>query len=304
MRVKAYAMAKDIAVTYCPAKDKPSPEALRERPDLPAQKKNWLQRRDRESGDVYGIVTLAKGMPVALTDHIDRSPDKQLLRGKIGEIHSWILDEKETSVYENGVRVLKKLPKVVMVKFRTPTGGDLDWRLPGLDENGLYPIVPKSGQWFLDKSRPHPVLKITRKQIPLAPAFAMTAHASQGQTLKGGAIVDLCIGKGSNLLGSYVAMTRVKSMKDLLIYRPFPRELFTQGPRKGPDLLLKLLRGEMLNWKEIEEEHMPSRLCKGCNFVRYKDAFHAGQWNREDKVSFCKACVEAKKMCRDPAALQ
>ena len=70
-----------------------------------------------------------------------------------------------------------------------------------MDENGLYPIVQKSGSWFLDKGRQHPVLKITRKQIPLAPAFAMTAHASQGQTFKGGAIVDLCIGKGSNPLG-------------------------------------------------------------------------------------------------------
>jgi hypothetical protein len=143
-------------------------------------------------------------------------------------------------------------------------------------------------------------LKITRKQIPLAPAFAMTAHASQGKTLKGGAIVDLCIGKGSNPLGSYVAMTRVKSRKDVLVYHPFPRELFTQGPRKGPDLLLKLLRGEMLNWKEIEEEHMPSRLCKGCNFVRYKDAFHAGQWGREDKISFCLTCCEAKKAAGTP----
>ena len=82
LRAKAYAMAKDVAVTYCPAKDKPSPEALRERPDLPAQKKSWLQRHDRESGDLHGIVTLAKGMPVALTDHIDRSPDKQLLKGQ------------------------------------------------------------------------------------------------------------------------------------------------------------------------------------------------------------------------------
>ena len=90
-------------------------------------------------------------------------------------------------------------------------------------------------------------------------------------------------------------MTRVKSRKDLLVYRSFPRELFTQGPRKGPNLLLEHLRGEQLNWKEIEDEHMPSRLRKGCNFVRYKDAFHAGQWNREDKMSFCKTCVETKK---------
>ena len=38
LRAKAYAAAKDLAVTYCPAKDKPSADALREMPDLPTQK--------------------------------------------------------------------------------------------------------------------------------------------------------------------------------------------------------------------------------------------------------------------------
>ena len=40
----------------------------------------------------------------------------------------------------------------------------------------------------------------------------MTSHAAQGQTFSTGAIVDLCIGKGSNPLGSYVALTRVKKI--------------------------------------------------------------------------------------------
>ena len=98
------------AVTYVAAKDTPSTEALRERPDLPAHKMSWLQRHDRESGDLYGVLQLVKDMPVALTDHIDRSADKQLLRGRIGLVHSWVLDDKETSVYQNGKRVLNHLP--------------------------------------------------------------------------------------------------------------------------------------------------------------------------------------------------
>ena len=209
LRANLFASAMNEAITYCPAKDTPSPEALRERPDLPAQKLSWLQRHDRESGDLYGMVTLVKGMPVALTDHIDRNAEKQLLRGKVGEIHSWVLDEKETSMFENGVRVLRKLPKVVFVKFRNADATDVGWKLPGLEEHGLYPIVSKKGTWYLDRGRQNPRLRITRSQLPLAPAFAMTTHAAQGQTLEGGAIVDLCIGKGTNPLGSYVAMTRV-----------------------------------------------------------------------------------------------
>ena len=65
-------------------------------------------------------------MPVALTDHIDRSIDQQLLRGKVGKIHSWILGQSETSAFEDGVRILKKLPKMVLVKFPKPDGSDVD----------------------------------------------------------------------------------------------------------------------------------------------------------------------------------
>ena len=115
--------------------------------------------------------------------------------------------------------VAAELFAIVVIKFRNMDGTDVQWRLPGLDENGLYPIVPKKAAWYLDKNRKSPILRITRSQLPLAPAFAMTAHASQGQTLRGGAIVDLCIGHGSNPLGSYVALTRVTCREKLSIYR-------------------------------------------------------------------------------------
>ena len=98
-RAQDFANTCGQAVTYVAAKDTPSTDALRERPDLPAHKLSWLQRHDRESGDLYGVLQLVKDMPVALTDHIDRSSDKQLLRGRIGLVHSWVLDDKETSVF-------------------------------------------------------------------------------------------------------------------------------------------------------------------------------------------------------------
>eukprot|EP00959_Pyramimonas_sp_CCMP1952_P327490 6855750-Pyramimonas_sp.AAC.1 len=69
-------------MVYIPARDTPTPDALRERPDLPCQKMAWLQRHDKESGDLYGFLPVAEGMPVSLTDHIDRSEDKYLLRGR------------------------------------------------------------------------------------------------------------------------------------------------------------------------------------------------------------------------------
>ena len=78
-----YAQSKGEAVTYSQAKDTPSQDALREKPGIAAEKLKWLQRHDRECGDLYGMLPLIHNMPMALTDHLDRSPDKQLLRGKI-----------------------------------------------------------------------------------------------------------------------------------------------------------------------------------------------------------------------------
>ena len=67
---------------------------------------SWLQRHHKESGNLYGILPLVHGTPVALTDHIDRNPQKHFLRGKIGHVHSWATDAAETSEFEHVVRIL------------------------------------------------------------------------------------------------------------------------------------------------------------------------------------------------------
>ena len=59
-----------------------------------------------------------------------------------------------------------KMPRVVFVKFHDQdehgNPKECGWKLPGLTEYGLYPIVPQKGTWFVDKGRKHPVLKIRR----------------------------------------------------------------------------------------------------------------------------------------------
>ena len=128
------------------------------------------------------------------------------------------------------------------------------------------------------------------KECPCtAPAFSWTAHTAQGQTLKA-AIVDMQIGGGTSPMASYVAFTRVKKMEDLLIFRPFDRNLFSQGNLEGPELLLKVLRGEHVDWEAVEQKHMPSHRCANCNFQQFKAEFSEGQWKREDGKRYCKCC--------------
>lgn len=70
----------------------------------------------------------------------------------------------------------------------------------------------------------HPYTKrtcaIRRTQVPIVPAFAMTAHRAQGQSLSN-VIVDLqsCHGTES----PYVMISRVRSLEGLVILRPFDK---------------------------------------------------------------------------------
>ena len=45
-----------------------------------------------------------------MTDHIDRSIDKRLLRGRVGYVHSWVFNKTEQSVFHDGKRILQQLP--------------------------------------------------------------------------------------------------------------------------------------------------------------------------------------------------
>ena len=54
-------------------------------------------------------------------------------------------------------------------------------RVQGIDEDNVFPVAPQKKPWHLDKGRRRPVLRITRKQFPLAPGSATTAaHAVPG----------------------------------------------------------------------------------------------------------------------------
>ena len=260
-----------------------------------------LTRHDRDCGSLYGTLPLAKGMPVVLTDHYDRNPRINLLRGRIGYVDSWVLDEREDSSFEDGRRLLRYAPKVVFVRYYQWVLEDdrwvqrpCSWQLEGTSGRGIYPIKPWARSWFLDQNREFPKLGVKRYQLPLGPAYALTAHSSQGQTLDA-AIVDLLIGRGVGIIACYVAFTRVRTRADLLVYRNFDRAPFMVGDPEGPELLLKKLRGEIIDWDAVEAKHIPKTACHGPCLRRIclKNEFSAQQW-RNKTDPYCNVCE--KKM--------
>ena len=189
-------------------------------------------------------------------------------------VHSWVWEE-------NAPR-----PSVVYVKFEGAA-----WKLDGITEAGVYPIVPQSAQWYLDKKRKHKVLKVTRTQLPLTPAYAMTAHSSQGKTLRA-VFLDLSVDKMVDPTIGTVAATRVRSREDVLILRPFQPWLFQRPASDGPDLLLRKLRGEEIDWAAWREAKRPCSTCARCREVLPMDCFHADQWDvvRANGAGLCKSC--------------
>ncbi|CAK0877809.1 unnamed protein product [Prorocentrum cordatum] len=277
--------------------------------DINGRKQKVKGDMTKESGDLYGFLPIAEGMPVALTDHIDRSEDKNLLRGRVGRVQSWVCDgdAEHDQVTRGGETILKKTPKVIFVLFDEGDDGKggrkpCKWTIGGLRTPGLHPVVPQKKEWFVDKGRPRPRLKVKRRQFPLAPAFGVTAHAAQGQTFKEGVIVDLSIGGGTSPLSSYVALTRVQRREDMLIFRPFDIAPYQKkGERKGPGLLLRTLRGEDLDWEAIELEFMPSGRCAVCGCTKHKNMYPTvGQWSRADGLRVRSVCLEDKKRSGTP----
>ena len=284
-RALEFAKKHTKRITWAQAKDSPGAEALKSVPISADTKMQWLRRHDRESGDLYGMLPLVEGMPVALTGHLDRSHEKCLLKGSRGIIAGWELAQDEASSPGSEDRFLTKVPQAVLVKFDNAA-----WQLPGMMEAGVYPVRPVKGDWWLDKNRPAHVLKVKRHQIPLAPAFGKTAHGAQGAT-EPAAIVDLNTPRGANPLTSYVALSRVRRREDMLIFRPFPIAKLQGGAPPGPQLLLDKLAGKFIDWAAVQKQLAPdTRRCSSCKKTGAVDDFSTQQWCELSSKRLCREC--------------
>ena len=128
-------------------------------------------------------------------------------------------------------------PYCIFLKFAGAT-----WTVdPRLGE-GVWPLVPVHRTWELNAAQGS---KLKRYGFTLVPDYASTAFMIQGATLQAaiadcGDVVDA--GGLSELMTTYVIMSRVKSANGLLLLRAFCATLFQQGALPGPYTLLKFLR--------------------------------------------------------------
>lgn len=120
---------------------------------------------------------------------------------------------------------------------------DAAWRVEGLSEPGLYPVAPRSVSWVARNSRKAKRVKVTRIQIPLAPAYAMTVGSNSGRILP----VMLLGLNAARQLDPAICATAIATARcgeDILILRRFPLSLYQRQIADGPQVLLRLLRGK------------------------------------------------------------
>ena len=248
-------------------------------------------------GSLYGVLPLCMGMPVAAPDHLDRG--RGILRGSAGEVVGWAWPADAVGgAIQEATQIWNELPACIMVRFKTKT----TWRVQGIDEDNVFPVAPQKKPWHLDKGRRRPVLRITRKQFPLASGFTTTAHAAQGQACTEGVVMDMHIGEAGDPLTAYIALTRVQDRHGLFVYRPFAARPVQQGAKVGRELLLRswAWAREKLDWSALRAKYRDERQCKECNESKPASAFTAGRWKRADAARVCKECVSCHVEAPEP----
>lgn len=102
-------------------------------------------------------------------------------------------------------------------------------------------LVPKNKN---SRSTTKAMVSIKRRALPLVPAFCITTHKSQGQTL-GKVVIDLKLPKETDDIAAvYVPLSRVKRLTDLVILRHFDYKVLLIKP--APSQLAEIKRLDQL----------------------------------------------------------
>lgn len=185
----------------------------------------------RETHDSLGRLPLFPGMRVMVTENLAFS--KGIVNGLEGVIHSIKYTRDGDGNRYASVAYLKV--------------DDANMDIPGLSV-GLVPIFPETTtfEYRYKSGDAIKTLTVSRKQLPLLPAYSYTDFKSQGRTLDR-AIVDLSTARGQ---GVYVMLSRVKSLKGIAILRWFPSTKIYQRPSE--DMRNELTRVDFLDWVTVE----------------------------------------------------
>ena len=215
--------------------------------DLPDLTKRLLALPDNKTEHLPGYLPLVPGMPVLLQENI--ACELGLSNGTQGVFRELIYDQtsgyttgsdegiftNDTLFVRNAHYALIEIPKSKMRK------------LDSLDSLIIpVPVIEKTFEVNLEKlyADKGPIMKmfrekklnttisVKRKGLPLVPAYSITTHKSQGQTLPK-IVIDLNMPPGMvEVASAYVPLSRVQRLTDLVILQDFSVSALQVKPSK------------------------------------------------------------------------
>ena len=144
-------------------------------------------------------------------------------------IIGWELHTADKLKTVGSQRVLQYLPRVIFLKF-----DNAEWEISAKLGKGVFPLKPVTRVWEVNQSTQ---AKISRKGFTLVPDVACTGFMQQGTTLD--ALIAECgdvLDKPglTEMMTTYVILSRVRRATTILILRAFSLRLFQQGCPPGP----------------------------------------------------------------------
>lgn len=216
--------------------------------DLPDLNRRLLALPDNKTEHLPGYLPLVPGMPVLLQENI--ACELGLSNGTPGIFRELVYNQTsdsdtnfdqntfpiDTIFVRNAQYALVEIPKSKINKFDS-----LDPLVVPI------PVIEKTfsvnlEKLYSDKGHVTRLLKsknlkttilVKRKGLPLIPAYSITTHKSQGQTLPK-IVIDLNMPPGTvEVASAYVPLSRVKQLTDLVILQDFSINALQMKPSKG-----------------------------------------------------------------------
>ena len=194
------------------------------------------QEADSDQGsNLWAELDLAVGSRIMLTENIWTACG--LVNGAFGTVRDIVWPAYTTNPRDYP-------PTALLIQFDQYTGPPF---LQYDDGSEVVPILRSCREFYLNG------VQCSRTQFPITIAYAMTVHKAQGLTVTE-AVLDICRRDFSAGL-TYVAVSRVRSLKGVLFEEAFDLERFRSTPGN-----MRILRMRVDDALRRQPQHIPARV--------------------------------------------
>ncbi|CAF3849693.1 unnamed protein product [Rotaria sp. Silwood1] len=205
--------------------------------------KKLIELSDSKTEHLPGLLPFVPGMPVILTQNI--ATELGLINGINGIFRQLVYHKDSAStdvlseIFPNNTQYIRQPIYALIEIAKSKIESNFEELSPKLIPIPLVgqtvrvdiaDILPKDKKL---KSNEKAILSIKRCALPLVPAYCITTHKSQGQTLNN-VVIDLKLPNETyDIAAVYVPLSRVKRLVDLVILRRFDYKVLLIKPSKS-----------------------------------------------------------------------